>query len=132
MAELRHQAKISDLYDRLIDRLGLALDMAKTAVRLRDEHPLELELRGLSHAEFQLIEAYLDRSEIRQAVLKQAVVKEETLGVKKGSSSASREPSEPSFRAPRPAANVIWLKDQRRAKVSAKLSRYSSSKHFKR
>ncbi|MFK3796778.1 MULTISPECIES: hypothetical protein [unclassified Pseudomonas] len=127
MAELRHQVKNPDLYDRLIDRLGLALDMAKTAVRLRDEHPLELELRGLSHAEFQLIEAYLDRNEKHEAV-----VKEETPNiVKKGSSNTSREPSEP-FRAPRPAANVIWLKDQRRAKVSAKLSRYSSSKHFKR
>lgn len=126
MAELRHQVKNHDLYDRLIDRLGLALDMAKTAVRLRDEHPLELELRGLSHAEFQLIEAYLDRNEKHEVV-----VSEETSIIKKGSSNTSREPSEP-FRAPRPTTNVIWLKDQRRAKVSAKLSRYSSSKHFKR
>ena len=123
MAELRHQVKKPDLYDRLIDRLGLALDMAKTAVRLRNEYPTELELRGLSHAEFQLIEAYLDRSE--------AAVKEDSSNARKGSSNTSREPSEP-FRAPPPAANVIWLKDQRRAKVSAKLSRYSSSKHFKR
>ena len=123
MAELRHQVTKPDLYDRLIDRLGLALDMAKTAVRLRDEYPLELELRGLSRAEFQLIEAYLDRNEV--------VVKEESPNIKKDSLTTSREPSEP-FRAPPPAANVIWLKDQRRAKVSAKLSRYSSSKHFKR
>ncbi|HXR00564.1 MAG TPA: hypothetical protein VN798_09260 [Pseudomonas sp.] len=123
MAELRHQVKKPDLYDRLIDRLGLALDMAKTAVRLRNEYPTELELRGLSHAEFQLIEAYLDRSE--------AVVKEDSSNTRKGSSNTSREPSEP-IRAPHPPANVIWLKDQRRAKVSAKLSRYSSSKHSKR
>ena len=127
MAELRHQVKKPDLYDRLIDRLGLALDMAKTAVRLRNEHPAELELRGLSHAEFQLIEAYLDACPEKQAV----VVKEDSLNTKKGSSSTSRKPSEP-IRAPHASANVIWLKDQRRAKVSAKLSRYSSSKHFKR
>ncbi|MFJ3484602.1 hypothetical protein ACIPL1_14640 [Pseudomonas sp. NPDC090202] len=123
MAELRHQVNTPDLYDRLIDRLGLALDMAKTAVRLRNEDPAELELRGLSPAEFQLIEAYLDRKEV--------VVREDSSNIKKGSVTTSREPSEP-LRAPRPAANVIWLKDQRRAKVSAKLSRYSSSKHFKR
>ncbi|RJX82433.1 hypothetical protein [Pseudomonas sp. LS-2] len=127
MAELRHQVKKPDLYDRLIDRLGLALDMAKTAVRLRNEHPAELELRGLSHAEFQLIEAYLESCPDKNRV----VVIEDALNTKKGSSSTSREPSEP-VRAPHTSANVIWLKDQRRAKVSAKLSRYSSSKHFKR
>ena len=127
MAELRHQVKKPDLYDRLIDRLGLALDMAKTAVRLRNEHPAELELRGLSHAEFQLIEAYLESCPDKNRV----VVIEDALNTKKGSSSTSREPSEP-VRAPHTSANVIWLKDQRRAKVSAKLSRYSYSKHFKR
>jgi hypothetical protein len=127
MAELRHQVKKPDLYDRLIDRLGLALDMAKTAVRLRNEHPAELELRGLSHAEFQLIEAYLESCPDKNRV----VVIEDALNTKKGSSSTSREPSEP-VRAPHTSANVIWLKDQRRAKVSAKLSRYSSNKHFKR
>ncbi|MGH8420079.1 MAG: hypothetical protein ACRER8_22815 [Pseudomonas sp.] len=127
MAELRHQVKKKpDLYDRLIDRLGLALDVAKTAVRLRNEYPAELELRGLSHAEFQLIEAYLGRND-RQEV----VVIEDSSSIKKSSSSTSREPSEPP-RGPHPSANVIWLKDQRRAKASAKLSRYSSSKHFKR
>ena len=41
-----------ELYERLIDRLGMALDAVKTADRLRDERPLELELRGLSPAEF--------------------------------------------------------------------------------
>ncbi len=123
MAELRHQVKKPDLYDRLIDRLGLALDMAKTAIRLRDEHPDELELRGLSPAEFQLIEDYLDRNE--------AAVKEVSPSTRKGGSNMSRESSELSS-APHPSTNVIWLKDQRRAKVSAKLSRYSSSKHFKR
>ena len=127
MADLRHEVKKPDLYDRLIDRLGLALDMAKTAVRLRNEHPAELELRGLSHAEFQLIEAYLESCPDKNRV----VVIEDAPNTKKGSPSTSREPSEP-VRAPHTSANVIWLKDQRRAKVSAKLSRYSSSKHFKR
>ena len=123
MAELRHEGERPDVYDRLIDRLGLALDTARTAVRLRNEFPAELELRGLSHAEFQLIEAYLGRAEV--------IFNEDAPMVTRGSSSTSREPSEP-MRAPHPHANVIWLKDQRRAKVSAKLSRYSSTKHFKR
>ena len=127
MAELRHQVKKPDLYDRLINRLGLALDMAKTAVRLRNEHPAELELRGLSHAELQFIEAYLETCPDTHRV----DVSEDSPNIKKGSSTTPREPSE-SMRAPHPQANVIWLKDQRRAKVSAKLSRYSSSKHFKR
>lgn len=123
MAELQHEVEQPDVYDRLIDRLGLALDTAKTAVRLRNESPAELELRGLSHAEFQLIEAYLGRTEV--------ALKEDFPSVTRARSSTSREPSEP-MRAPHPQANVIWLKDQRRAKVSAKLSRYSSTKHFKR
>jgi hypothetical protein len=123
MAELRHDVEKPDVYDRLIDRLGLALDTAKTAVRLGNEFPAELELRGLSHAEFQLIEAYLGRTEV--------VFKEDSPTVTREVFSPSREPSEP-MRAPHPKANVIWLKDQRRAKVSAKLSRYSSTKHFKR
>jgi hypothetical protein len=123
MAELRHEVENPDVYDRLIDRLGLALDTAKTAVRLRNESPAELELRGLSHAEFQLIEAYLGRTEV--------VFKEGSATVTREAFSPSTEPSEP-MRGPHPKANVIWLKDQRRAKVSAKLSRYSSTKHFKR
>lgn len=46
---------------RLLQRLALALDEADTAERLRDEHPTELELRGLSEAEMGLIRAYLDQ-----------------------------------------------------------------------
>lgn len=126
MTELPHPInKKADLYDRLIERLGLALDMAKTSVRLRNEHPAELELRGLSHAEFQLIEAYLDRSDASGNV-----VAKHSPGTTKRNSSGAREPSEP-IRALHSSPNVIWLKDQRRATVSAKLSRYSSSKHFK-
>lgn len=62
MAEL-HRASLSGpgLYERLLHRLELALDEAETAERLRDEHPEELELRGLSGAEMQLIRAYLDQ-----------------------------------------------------------------------
>lgn len=63
MVESQQKGTKPELYERLIDRLGLALDAAKTADRLRDERPVELELRGLSRAEFELIKAYLDRSE---------------------------------------------------------------------
>ena len=49
-----------EVYEGLIDRLGRALDAARTAGRLRDERPDELELRGLSPAEFEVIKAYLD------------------------------------------------------------------------
>jgi hypothetical protein len=121
MTELRHTATQPDLYERLIDRLGLALEMARTSVRLRNEHPAELELRGLSYAEFQLIEAYLERNEV--------AVEPATIAWK-GSSNIPRELAE-SVPAPRPLANVIWLKDQKRAIVSSKLSRYSSSRNFK-
>ncbi|MDF3868793.1 hypothetical protein P3W53_30360 [Pseudomonas denitrificans (nom. rej.)] len=62
MAELhRASASGSGLYERLLQRLALALDEANTAERLRDECPVELELRGLSSAEMELIRAYLDQ-----------------------------------------------------------------------
>jgi len=62
MAELRRtEAAVGGLYERLLQRLALALDEADTAVRLRDEQPRELELRGLTPAELDLIRAYLDR-----------------------------------------------------------------------
>ncbi|MFC6337813.1 hypothetical protein GIR22_20400 [Pseudomonas sp. CCM 7891] len=51
------------LYEGLIDRLGRALDAAKTAGRLRDERPVELELRGLSQEELELIKVYLEMNE---------------------------------------------------------------------
>ena len=91
MVESQRKVTKPELYERLIDRLGMALDAVKTAGRLRDERPLELELRGLSRAEFDLIKAYLDRSE-REAhgVLSTAVKHND---------------------APR-SAKVIWLKDK--------------------
>ncbi|MFC5697809.1 hypothetical protein ACFPU0_19890 [Pseudomonas sp. GCM10022186] len=61
MAELRRTDSGNGLYERLLHRLALALDEADTAVRLRDEEPRELELKGLTPAEMELIRAYLDR-----------------------------------------------------------------------
>lgn len=90
---LEPQTKITkpELYEKLIDRLGLALDTVKTAGRLRDEWPLELELRGLSRAEFELIKAYLDRNECEAQGSVLAAVKHKD--------------------APR-SAQIIWLKDK--------------------
>lgn len=59
MVETQLMAVEPALCERLLDRLGLALDAARTACRLRNEAPAELELRGLSHAEFEWISAYL-------------------------------------------------------------------------
>lgn len=61
MAELRRSEAGGGLYERLLQRLALALDEADTAGRLRDAPPSELELRGLTPAELELIRAYLDR-----------------------------------------------------------------------
>jgi hypothetical protein len=109
MAELQQTAIKPELYERLINRLGIALDVAKTAVRLRDEVPTELELRGLSLAEFELIEAYLDAG---------------AFGFKadevKRSPSAAQE-FDGSIPTPLRSAKVIWLKDQKRAKASARV-----------
>ncbi|WP_248751266.1 hypothetical protein [Pseudomonas sp. MWU15-20650] len=77
------------LYEGLIDRLGRALDAASTAGRLRDERPLELELRGLSQAELELIKGYLELNHRR----------------------ASRGQASPPAQEPLRSAKVIWLKD---------------------
>lgn len=61
MAELRQTEAGGGLYERLLQRLALALEEAETASRLRQAAPLELELRGLTPAEMELIRAYLDR-----------------------------------------------------------------------
>lgn len=97
MAESPLHALKPEQYERLIDRLGLALDVAKASVRLRDEMPAELELRGLSRAEFDVIKAYLaSLPEGRQA-----------------SASAMQQPE------PQPSARVIWLKDKQRSATTA-------------
>ncbi|WP_210641185.1 MULTISPECIES: hypothetical protein [unclassified Pseudomonas] len=61
MVESQRKVTTPELYEKLIDRLGVALDAARTAGHLRDERPVELELRGLSPAEFELVNAYLEQ-----------------------------------------------------------------------
>ena len=89
MVESQRMLSKSDVYQGLIDRLGRALDAASTADRLRDERPVELELRGLSRAELELITAYLDRN---------------------GRAVSSGVASPPYSEPPR-SAKVVWLKD---------------------
>jgi len=92
MVESQRKVTKPELYEKLIERLGLALDAARTAGRLRDERPVELELRGLSRAEFELIMAYLDRSEHEaQGCLSSETVKPKDV--------------------PR-SAKIIWLQDK--------------------
>lgn len=111
MTELQHVASLTRLYERLIDRLGLALETASTSVRLRNESPAELELKGLSHAEFRLIEAYLEKGNGDAG----AVV----VDLPAGSALAAAEHG----RSPRASATIVWLKDRRRAKASVRLGR---------
>jgi hypothetical protein len=61
MAELRRNVPVGGLYERLLQRLAIALDEADSLSALSTQPPLELELRGLTAAEMQLIRAYLDR-----------------------------------------------------------------------
>ncbi|MBF8732285.1 MULTISPECIES: hypothetical protein [Pseudomonas] len=97
MGESQLPAIKPELYERLIDRLGLALEVAKTSVRLRDEMPAELELRGLSHAEFEVIKAYL-----------------ETLPEGRFASAGAYQQPEPT------SAKIVWLKDQKRPATTAR------------
>ncbi|SDU11182.1 hypothetical protein [Pseudomonas orientalis] len=89
MAESQRTLTKPQLYEGLIDRLGRALDAARTAGRLRDERPLELELRGLSQAELELIRRYLELHHQR----------------------AAHGPASPPVHEPSRSAKVIWLKD---------------------
>mgnify|MGYP000376040597 FL=1 len=61
MAESRRAEVGGGLYERLLQRLALALQEANTATRLHQAPPDELELSGLTPAELELIRAYLDR-----------------------------------------------------------------------
>lgn len=99
MVESHVNAMKPELFERLIDRLGLALDVARTSVRLRDEVPAELELRGLSRAEVELINAYLDSMPV---------------GVHAGA--VVRDPRD----AAPATSNVVWIKDKTARKTGAK------------
>lgn len=103
MGESQLPASKPEVYERLIDRLGLALEVARTSVRLRDELPAELELRGLSHAEFQLIKAYLD-----------------SLPEGRFASAAASVQPEPS------KGKIVWLKDKQRPAATARTRTQSS------
>ncbi|UCZ83229.1 hypothetical protein LGQ10_23115 [Pseudomonas sp. L5B5] len=100
MLELQRKATEPEVYERLLNRLALALDAARTADRLRDERAVELELRGLSPAEFELIRVYLARNQ-----------REMPFNV-----SSSLQHQE----APR-SAKIIWLKDKASVRDSVKV-----------
>lgn len=91
MVESQREVATPELYEKLIDRLGVALDAARTAGRLRDERPVELELRGLSPAEFELVKAYLEQAGHNPPTSGAQVLKR--------------------LDAPR-SAKVVWLKDR--------------------
>lgn len=61
MAELRRGGPAGGLYERLLQRLAMALDEADSLSALTAQPPVELELRGLTAAEMELIRAYLNR-----------------------------------------------------------------------
>ena len=112
MVDSQLEAMNPETYERLIDRLGLALDVARTAVRLRDEAPAELELRGLSPAEFELINAYLDANRAGGH-----------------GRNGLHEPAGATFQpAARKPAKVVWLKDQ----AAFKAGRHAGNQQAKR
>lgn len=100
MVESQRQVATPELYEKLIDRLGVALDAARTAGRLRDERPAELELRGLSPAEFDLVKAYLEHVGHQAHASVTHVLQR--------------------FDAPR-SAKIVWLKDRTPDKDAAKV-----------
>jgi hypothetical protein len=100
MGESLLEAMQAQVCDRLIDRLGRALEVARTAARLRDEAPVELELRGLSRAEYDFIKAYLRAGHGGRA-----------------DPGPARAPALVSRKAPSP--KVVWLSERIRAKASA-------------
>lgn len=100
MLESQRKETEPEVYERLLNRLALALDAVKTADRLRNERSVELELRGLSRAEFELIRAYLARNQREMQI--------------------NPVTSLPPQDAPR-SAEIIWLKDQAPVKAVAKV-----------
>ncbi|MCE0464444.1 MULTISPECIES: hypothetical protein [Pseudomonas] len=100
MVESQREVATPELYEKLIDRLGVALDAARTAGRLRNERPVELELRGLSPAEFELVKAYLEQVGHQARTSGAQVIQR--------------------LDAPR-SAKVVWLKDRTPDKDAVKV-----------
>ena len=61
MGESRRAGTGGGLYERLLQRLALALEEADSLSDLATDPPQELELRDLTAAEMELIRAYLNR-----------------------------------------------------------------------
>ena len=99
MAESQRTLTKPQLYEGLIDRLGRALDAARTAGRLCDELPDELELRGLSQAELELIKVFLESNHHRASFGQASPLAQESLR----------------------SAKVVWLKDLPAARGPEKL-----------
>lgn len=116
MTELQHLSGTPELYERLINRMELALETASTAVRLRNELLVELEFNGLTTAEFELIEAYLEKGSraANGAVKDKSEDSFKATPERSGSLQASHEP-----------ARVIWLKDKRRTGSPGRSSGHS-------
>ncbi|GAB7529136.1 hypothetical protein PS3A_15450 [Pseudomonas sp. 3A(2025)] len=118
MTELQHLSGTPELYERLINRMELALETASTAVRLRNELLVELEFNGLTNAEFELIEAYLEKG---SKAANGAVKDKDEDGFKAAPESSGALP------ASRDPVKVIWLKDKRRAGSASRSSGHSKT-----
>lgn len=60
MVDSRRDGPSGGLYERLLQRLAIAMDEADGLSVLSDQPLLEMELRGLTAAEMELIRAYLN------------------------------------------------------------------------
>lgn len=61
MTDFKRGAPAGGLYERLLQRLAMALDEADSLSKIATQPSRDLELRGLTAAEMELIRAYLDR-----------------------------------------------------------------------
>jgi hypothetical protein len=111
MTQSQYTATTFELYERLIRRLGLALETADVAVRLRDEWAQELELSGLSRAELDVIQAWLARCADKTG---HQMTPAPAAGVGLVSS-ATR-----SLRQDCSAGKVIWLQDRKKGRALIK------------
>lgn len=111
MTQSQYTATTFELYERLINCLGLALETADVAVRLRDERLDELELRGLSGAEVEVIEAWLTRCASKtghQWALAQASAR---------AGKAVLQRAVPPAHKASDAGKVVWLKDRKKCRA---------------